>query len=81
MSGGVRGRMGDPSSLLDYSQEYAGPQNRRPPGYEPSSCRASLRSQFHRSEGAPSSTVCLSPARFVTESKCEVTSRVASRQG
>jgi hypothetical protein len=52
-----------------------------PPGYETSSCRASLRRQFRPLEGALSSPVRMGLARSGTESKWEVTSRVASRQG
>jgi hypothetical protein len=51
-------------------------RNQRPLGYEPSSGSATLRQQFHPIEGAPSSVMRFSLARFATESKCEGTSTV-----
>ena len=51
-------------------------RNQRPLGHEPSSGSATLRQQFHPIEGAPSSVMRFSLARFATESKCEGTSTV-----
>jgi len=54
----------------------AGPQNRSSPGYEPSSCRASLKPQFHPFEGASRASAQLCLTRLVPESDRKGTSTV-----
>jgi len=66
---------------FDSSLEFADPQNRSSPGYEPSSCSGSLRRQFHSFEGAPYGSARVSPARFAPEKTHYLPSPAASGQG
>jgi hypothetical protein len=59
----TKGGLAIRASLL---QPQAG-GNQRPPGYEPSSYRGSIRRQFHPFEGAPYGSAGVSPARFAPE--------------
>jgi hypothetical protein len=65
------------------SLECAGLQNRSSPGHESSSCRASLRSQFHLSEGATcgSAQLCLTRLVPASEGKSTPSVRPLSERG